>query len=330
MSKNKEELKKIEKMQKKQKSAIMALVALAVILAGANLWTFFYYVPGKNNLNNSPGNFNADKYKFLDPARGIYDKKDLIVDVQPLRDELNKIGEDKRISIYFEFLPTGANIAVNKDAQFFPASLLKLPLAMTAVKKIERGEWKWENELVIMPTDKDERYGNLYQKPIGTKLSIEELVKEMLINSDNTAYLMILRNLEPDEFQNTQKHLGLENFFSEDGKISAKNYAVILRALYSSSYLDPEDSEKLIELMAGSKTNEYLSAGLPEGVAISHKIGVSREENVHLDAGIVYVPNRPYFLIVMINTPDREMAKKEMKEISGKIYNYIANYRFEN
>jgi len=49
----------------------------------------------------------------------------------------------KRIpcSVYFEYLPTGANISINKDAEFFPASLLKVPVAMAIAKKIDKREW---------------------------------------------------------------------------------------------------------------------------------------------------------------------------------------------
>lgn len=270
-------------------------------------------------------------FSLINPARQFINQDDMIVNIQPLREQLQSLGENNpNISIYFEFLNTGSNIAVNKDAEFFPASLSKLPLALSAVKKIERGEWEWGNELVIMPMDKDDRFGELYKKPIGTKITIEELIREMLVNSDNTAYSMILRNLEPDEFKNTQKHLGMDSFFSEDGKISAKNYVVILRALYSSTYLSLDNSEKVINMMINSNTNIFLSAGLPSGVKFSHKIGISKEKNVYLDAGIVYVPDRPYFLIVMINGIDEKKVAESMKNISEVVYNYVENYDDEN
>lgn len=299
-------------------------IILAFILI-ANAASLLWYFHSRSETKEK------ENFSLLNPIRAMVDKKDMIVSIQPLRDEINALtAGNPDISVYFEFLNTGANITVNKEAEFFPASLSKLPLAMTVVKKIERGEWQWGNELVLMPTDKDDRFGELYRQPIGTKFTLETLVKEMLINSDNTAYTMVLRNLEPDEFENTQTALGLDSFFSSEGKISAKNYVVILRALYNASYLSMANSEKLINLMAESHTNEFLSQGLPENVMFSHKVGISDEKNVYLDAGIVYLPNRPYFLIVMSNTANENKAKQEMKIISEKVYNYIANYKNEN
>lgn len=312
--------KKSEKKNQRYVFAVFFLAVLGVTNAGT------YFLSARSGEGADPSRF-----PFLDPARAFFDKKDLIVNIQPLRDELTAIGDkDPSVSIYFEFLNTGANIAVNKDAEFFPASLLKLPLAMSAVKKIERGEWKWGNELVLMGPDKDSRFGDLYKQPIGTRFTIESLIREMLLNSDNTAYLMVLRNLEPDEFKKTQEHLGLQDFFSQDGKISAKKYTVILRALYAASYLTPEDSTKLITTMTGTKFKEYLGGSIPDTVLFSHKIGVSVEEGVHLDAGIVYLPKRPYLLSVMVKTYDKMLAEKKMHEISKKVYNYVENYRQEN
>lgn len=309
------------------KSKIAVLVFIIAVLFIFGLWVVFYYIP---EIAESRKLTLTNNFELLDPARDLYDKKNLIVDVQPLRNELSAIGEDKNISVYFEFLNTGANISINKDQNFFPASLLKLPLAMTAVKKIEKGDWKWESRLVVMASDKDNRFGNLYEKPIGTTMTIEELVKEMLSNSDNTAYFMILRNLEPDEFLKTQESLGLRDFFSEDGKISAKNYSVILRALYEASYLNAENSQKLLDFMAKSPFTGYLSSGLPHDIIFAHKIGLNEEESVHLDAGIVYSKARPYFLIAMINTSDKKYAEAKMKEISEKTYNFVSKYHEEN
>jgi hypothetical protein len=90
------------------------------------------------------------------------------------------------------------------------------------------------------------------------------------------------------------------------------------------------NSEKLIKMMADSETNDFLSKGIPKNIPFSHKVGISDEKNVYLDAGIVYLPNRPYFLIVMVNTPDENKAKAEMKEISEKVYSYVSEYNNED
>lgn len=328
MFKNKEDLEKIEKSRKKQKSAIMALVALALILAGANLWTVFVYVPAKDNLNDSTRNINNGKYKFLDPARGIYDKKNLIINFQPLRDYLNdKYEADPNVSVYFEYLPTGANIVISKDAEFYPASLLKVPVAMAAAKKIEKGEWKWDNKLVLMSTDKDDNFGTLYKEPAGSVFTIEELVRRSLIDSDNTAHFILLRNLELAEINDVYAHMGLDGFLETNGNISAKKYSVILRALYNSSYLLDINSQKIISFLTEEKFKDYLGSGLPSNIAFAHKIGIDTDKKIYLDSGIVYFDSRPYLLVAMTKSKTDQQAKDIMKDISEKVFNYIKNYK---
>jgi beta-lactamase class A len=270
---------------------------------------------------------NLDISELLSPMTSIISSKDAIVNFKDLREYLNETYEgDPNVSVYFEFLNTGSNISINKDAEFFPASLLKVPLAMAVFKKVERGKWKWENELIILASDKDTHFGNLYKEETGSRHTIESLVRKSLINSDNTAYSVLLRNMESDELDAVYQHLGLEDFFDEDGKISARRYAVVLRSLYNASYLSIKDSEKILELLTETPFREYLGQGLPKNIKFAHKIGDSSKEGVLMDAGIVYVPDRPYLLIVMIYGKSDQEAKDIMKDISDRIYNYVDGY----
>jgi len=299
------------------------LTATILVLIGINAYLLFGYVSCHTAITNNTT-------PLIDPARRFYAADDLIINVQPLRDYFSdKYESDQNVSIYFEYLPTGANISINKDAEFYPASLLKLPIAMAVAKTIERGDYKWSNTITLQESDKNNDFGDLWQQPVGKVFTVEELVRELLINSDNTAQLMLLRNLDQidqNELFKVHEYLGLLDFFTEDGKISAKKYSPILRSLYSASYLTVENSGKILQLMSESNFNNFLTAGLPKNVKLAHKIGVNDEENVYLDAGIVYPTSRPFILIVMVKNYDLIKTQEIIKDISQKAYNYIADY----
>ena len=93
---------------------------------------------------------------------------------------------------------------------------------MAVAKKIEKGEWKWSNELVLMSTDKDDKFGTLFKEPTNSTHTIEELVKRSLSDSDNTAHFMLVRNLEMEEVQDVYDHMGLPGFLETKG-IYTKN-----------------------------------------------------------------------------------------------------------
>lgn len=314
-------MKKKTEFQSKQNIKLTTFAGLFLgVLLATNAGTYFL---GANRV----GETDSSKFPLLNPARAFIDQKDLIVNFQPLRDYLNeKYETDPNISIYFEYLPTGANIAVNKDAEFYPASLLKVPVAMAVVRKIERGEWKWSNELVLMSTDKDEKFGTLYKKPTNSTYTIDELVRRSLSDSDNTAHFMLVRNLEIEEMKDVYDHMGLKGFLDTEGSLSAKRYALIFRALYSASYTNEENSQKLLSYLSQSPFDTYIQSGLPKDILFAHKIGIDVDKKIHLDSGIVYLKNRPYLITVMTKGKDEKNAQKIMEDLSRKVYNYVENY----
>jgi beta-lactamase class A len=198
------------------------------------------------------------------------------------------------------------------------------------MKKIEKGDWHLQNELIVTAEDRDYAWGDVHKNPVGTTLTIEKLLEEMLILSDNTAYRMLYRNLSLDELQDVLVSLGIEDLFTEEGKMGAKEYSRIMRALYVSSYLSRENSEIILSIMTRSEYDEYLGQGVPDGVSFAHKIGENEDQGIVLDSGIVYVDNRPYLITVMIDykTGDmgRDKALEIMKNISERAYSYISNY----
>src|SRR3989344_8524517 len=305
------------------KRIVWLLAAIIMLLTGTNIATLFFYPLTTGRLSAV-----SDQFTFLDPSRGTYSREDRIINVQPLRDYLNETYEkDQNVSIYFEYLPTGASIAINKDAEFYPASLLKVPVAMAVAKKIERGEWKWTNELVLMSTDKDDKFGTLYKKPTNSTHTIEDLARRSLSDSDNTAHFMLVRNLDIEEMKDAYDHMGLKGFLETEGSLSAKKYSVMLRTLYASSYLSAEHSQKLLAYLAQSPFNDYIQSGMPQGVAFAHKIGVDADKKVYLDSGVVYTQSRPYILTVMTKNKDEQKAKEIMEDVSEKAYNYVKEYK---
>lgn len=274
-----------------------------------------------------------NNYPLVDPSRSYIDQADFIVNLQPLRADLKALAASStpnEIGFYFEVLNTGANIAINQDVRFWPASLGKVPVALVAMKKIERGEWKLSNELIMFSEDQDERFGDLYKQPVGTRFTIEELLRQMLVNSDNTAQKILIRNLPSPEFDELLAGLGLEELFDQNYDITAKEYSRIFRALFVSSYLEPQYSQMILHWLSESKFDELLAGPVPKEVPFAHKIGQQDIENVFLDAGIVYAQNRPYMITVMIKINDgsgEETASELMKQISQKVFNYVQNYQ---
>lgn len=299
-------------------------IAIGFLLA-ANLATggYLIYLQNRNPQYENP-------YPLIDISRNFISQEHFIVNIQPLREQLQRIVQEEGvdvISIYFEFLNTGANIQINKEMRFYPASLMKIPTAMAVMKKIENREWKMDDRLVLFEQDQDSRYGTLYKKPVGATFSIEELLRALLIDSDNTAHQILIRNLSSAELAELQNNLGLEDLLDENYKLSVKEYSRLFRSLYTSSFLKRENSQRILEWLTETPFSQYLEAGFPRETVFSHKIGEDGKNKNFLDAGIVYLVNRPYAIAVGTTGYEREKAQEVMKKISEAIYKYISNYQ---
>jgi beta-lactamase class A len=312
-------------LRKRNRILTVAFGASLLLCVGALAYAYF-------KTSDISGSFK-NPYPLIDPARSIVAQEHFFSTVEPLRRELKNLTakyeeEGSRIGIYFEYLNTGANVSINQDERFWPASLSKMPTAFAVMKKIEDGQWKLDNEMVLFHEDRDERFGDLYKQPAGTKFTIESLLKEILINSDNTAHRILVRNLSGPDYDAVIESLGMEELYDQEYNITPKEYSRVLRSLYNASYLNREHSQTLLNWLSETKFDDFLDAGIPPGVTFAHKIGEEFNKIVFLDSGIVYVPSRPFLITVMVDTSKSggsDRAREMMKEIAAAAYEYVAN-----
>lgn len=303
-------------MKIRQRSIIITLSITVVALLAAVIGL------AARNQRLAKGNLVVQKeqYPYLDPAQGLYDDADLLVNMRPLREELEGLAGGKKVSVYFEFLNTGANIRVN-DTPFFPGSLMKIPVAMAVMKKIESGGWSMNDQLVLTDADKNPAYGDLYKLPSATVFTIQELLKELLVQSDDTARAIFVRNLGEQNIENVLDYLGLQDVFNNNLQVTAQRYSNFWRALYNASYLTAQGSQTLLQIMDLPHDQKLLRQGMPGTVGFAHKIGVYG--NIYSDSGIIYAPNRPYILTVMVQSSSTDEVYEVMKNISRDAYDYV-------
>lgn len=293
--------------------------ALVVVLILANIGLFLGTAYLKLNYVSS--------YPYLDPARDFASQKDLIINLQPLRTYLEKVNTDlgpNKMSLYLEFLNTGANISIGQNLKAFPASLAKLPLAIVIMKKIENHEFNLGDSVTLNSGDLDSRSGDLYNSLPGTSFTINQLLYYLLVDSDNTAQHALLNKISSSDMQDLIIETGLEDLADPQGRISAKEFTRFFRLLYVSSYLEQNDSEKLLDLLSKATFKDFLSQGIPMSTVFSHKYGKEDTDKVYTDSGIVYLKDRPYMLTVMFQGLDLETVKGLMKSISQESYRYLS------
>ncbi len=242
---------------------------------------------------------------------------------------------DKRwassVSVYFRDMDDGLSFSIGDTEKFVPASLRKLPLMIALLKTADKGGG---NNLLDRSVKFDlARDYNADQnvKPSqtlcpGHEYSVRELIRRMIVYSDNNAFTLLTKVVDPGEFDKVYRTLRIQNprVRTDDDFLSVQTYASFLRVLYNATYLGKDSSEWALETLSRSEFKSGIVEGVPPKVEVAHKFGEhsdSREGTVQLhDCGIVYYPGRPYLLCVMSKGAKFEFLDDVIVEVSRRVF----------
>ncbi|MHB8708574.1 MAG: serine hydrolase, partial [Desulfuromonadales bacterium] len=200
------------------------------------------------------------KYRYINPVLECAN-----VQWQELRPFRRKIMEpldqavsDHRIkeyAVYFRDLNNGWWFGINEKADFQQGSLIKVPLLMAFLRQAEKEPEMLGHKLVC-----DADPATLIQQNIppretlkvGETYTIEDLLRRMIVYSDNAAMDTLVRHTRGEEwFRQTYRDLALPAPGSDNatGEISVKRYASFFRVLFNASYLNRENSNRALKLL---------------------------------------------------------------------------------
>lgn len=276
-------------------------------------------------------------YPLLDPSVGDPDVRQEIINFDPLRQNLNTYlaGISYSHSFYFEYLPNGANIRDGADEASIAASLMKTPVVMDLYKQAEAGNLSLDQIITVKQNDlsNDLLYGNPTQLKAGDTISLRKAAQITLKQSDNTTLNIVknkvlpLLNDETDAIQSLDITYNItgNNLGNEQVNISAGSYASILKCLYYACFLNPVDSQTILDQLSGSAEHGRIMAGVPPGIRVAHKVGSSLP--AQSDCGIVYYPGKPYLMCLMFfgSSVTDTGTDTYFKHVSQELYRYVSS-----
>lgn len=253
-----------------------------------------------------------------------------------------KTGKVSQASVYFRDLhSSGPTFSIDANTSFSPASLLKVPMALTFLRlseeeypdllsrKLTPVKEEWELVQYFNP-QRSAEYGRRY--------SISELLDFSLRYSDNTSYFALYNYLVNDipegegELLQTFKELGiLDSDAGIANFISVREYSALFRQLYNASYLGPELSNSTLSRLGGLE--QGIKGGVPAGVRVASKFGERGFDDgfkqLH-DCGIVYYPDNPYIICIMTEGTDWDDLSEVIREVARMVYREVDSRRLES
>jgi len=280
-------------------------------------------------------------YGLLNPfiACDLSEEKNLEL-IKKLDYELNELInssiKDKKatkVSVFFRDLTSKKWVGINQNENYAPASLLKLPLLITYFKLLEIQPTLFSEKYVFKkdPGSHAQDFEPEIQLEEGKEYTVEELLRRMIVYSDNDAMLFLGEIMDPDFLKKVFSDTGISVRVDEKNEkdfVSPQTYSNILRMLYNSSYLTRQGSENILEMLDKTNFRDGLVAGVPSETLVSHKFGerkiinksASSTINELHDCGIIYYPEHPYILCIMTTGDNFNNLKEIIKKASALVY----------
>ncbi len=283
---------------------------------------------------------NNSEYKFINPlltysfpdSTQFGEYKELSGKLDKLVDKLKSENKAEQISVYFRG-SQGKWVGVNELEEYYPASLMKVVLMIAYYQQAQADQVFLQKKLKytteIQKNYSVSEFNNASKLAIDQEYQIDDLIKYMIVDSDNGATFTLINSLDAKSLNAVFSDFGLQAPTDQGNyQISAKDYSLFFRILFNSTYLDREYSEKALALLSQATFMDGLLAGLPENTLVAHKYGehvladggIPLGEELH-DCGIIYRETGNYLLCVMTRGKNVDGLKEVIKQISQLVYN---------
>lgn len=236
------------------------------------------------------------------------------------------VGFRGNVGVYIKELRKDRTIAINADTIFPTASMVKIPILVGIMDKIERRELTYEDELVYSDSLLYEGVDILGSFRNNEKIEVGKVIMLMLTMSDNTASLWlqklagtgerINRLLDSFGLQHTRVNSrtpGREQNRSMYGwgQTTPREMATLVEKIYRKEILSVSTSEKMMRLLGRNFWDDHALSQIPPTIQVFSKNGAVNQSRS--EVLLVNHPRRPYvFCIITKNnvderwTPDNE------------------------
>jgi beta-lactamase class A len=174
---------------------------------------------------------------------------------------------------------------------------------------------------------------------IGKTLQVRELARHMIVTSSNLATNLLIDIVGVERIRATLDELGLSdgidfkrgvednNAWERDinNRVTAEGLLKALRMVAEEKAISEAASRHMLDILHGQEFKRGIPAGLPTEARVAHKTG--EISTVAHDAGIVYLPDRPPYVVVILTEwkPSSSGRQDTIARISRAVYEHVTD-----
>ncbi|GHC14989.1 hypothetical protein GCM10010082_01690 [Kushneria pakistanensis] len=162
---------------------------------------------------------------------------------------VHHLGEDKRLDH-------------KGDRLWYLSSAVKVPVAIVLLQQVEDGELSLDDELTLEPSHRIDGAGDLLWVEPGQAYSLDNLLKRMLIDSDNVATDMLIETIGVETLNRRLQQMTSQGFFGSSDFEPLTTLAEVRYSVYGEMHSDARtlDREQLVEIASAPIGDERAAA----------------------------------------------------------------------
>ncbi len=243
-------------------------------------------------------------------------------------------------------LETGESFVREGDKPMPTASLIKLPLMVTAYQQVADGKLSLDDRCVLTKEDQVPGSGVLttHFTP-GADISLRDAIELMIAYSDNTATNLVSQKTGLGATAAFMKKLGLPNtklhsfvykpettIFPERskqfglGSTTANEMVKLLEMIHANKVVDAKACEQMTGHLLRNEDREMTPRDLPTDARVAHKTGAV--STTRTDAGIIFTPKGPiaFAILTTENADNSWTADNESHVLFGRFARTIYDH----
>lgn len=269
-----------------------------------------------------------------------------------LRGQITRIAEDagaRAVAVAFFDSRHNTEWSYQGDRWFHAASTIKVPVLLGVFGAIEKGRLTEFSRVHV----RNRFYSVVDHSPfrldsgrdaspevhaaIGKTMQVRELARHMIVTSSNLATNLLIDVVGIEDIQQTLEKLGVtdgidfrrgveDNLAWEqdiNNRVTANGLLLALRMIAEERAISEDASRHMLDILHGQEFKRGIPAGLPSDARVAHKTG--EISTVAHDAGIVYLPDREPYVVVILTEwePSKAGRHETIARISRSVYEHV-------
>lgn len=232
-------------------------------------------------------------------------------------------------------LSTGESYGFRENEVVPSASLIKVFILIRAFSLIKKGDISLADEIEVRQEDIVAFSVLEFLKP--RKYQLEELLRLMIVYSDNTATNVLMDLFGIDAINEEIASIGYSDSVlqrkmmdfkaAEEGRqnyTSVKEMFDLMERLYTNSILGSPYDEQMVEIMKGQADETMMRQELPDEIVIARKSG--ELDALDHDIAIVYTDKCDYIYVFFTwDARDNNQARDVLSETSRMVFDDFIN-----